>query len=37
MAFHVVYSRHYWDHEDPGTFANSWTITEMYRILNCSK
>ena len=26
MAFHVVYSRHYWDHEDPGTFANSWTI-----------
>ena len=27
MAFHVVYSRHYWDYEDGnGTFANSWTI-----------
>ena len=27
MAFHVVYSRHYWDYEDGnGTFDNSWTI-----------
>ena len=27
MAFHVVYSRHYWDREDNyGTFANSWTL-----------
>jgi len=27
MAFHVIYSRHYWDREDNyGTFANSWTI-----------
>ena len=26
--FHVVYSRHYWDHEDGGygTFANTWTL-----------
>ena len=28
MAFHVVYSRHYWDREPGqyGTFDNSWTI-----------
>lgn len=27
MAFHIVYSRHYWDREDNyGTFANSWTL-----------
>ena len=27
MAFHVVYSRHYWDYEDGyGTFSNSWTL-----------
>ena len=24
--FHVVYSRHYWDTEDQGTFANTWTL-----------
>ena len=24
--FHVVYSRHYWDTEDYGTFANTWTL-----------
>ena len=26
--FHVVYSRHYWDHEGDGygTFANTWTL-----------
>ena len=27
MAFHVVYSRNYWDREDGyGSFSNSWTI-----------
>ena len=27
MAFHVVYSRQYWDYEDGyGTFSNSWTL-----------
>ena len=24
--FHVVYSRDYWDTEDQGTFANTWTL-----------
>ena len=24
--FHVVYSRHYWDYEGQGTFANTWTL-----------
>ena len=24
--FHVVYARHYWDTEDYGTFANTWTL-----------
>lgn len=24
--FHVVYSRHYWDTEGQGTFANTWTL-----------
>ena len=27
--FHVVYSRHYWDHDSDGgydTFANTWTL-----------
>ena len=26
MAFHIVYSRHYWDTEDQGQFTNTWTI-----------
>ena len=24
--FHVVYSRDYWNHDEPGQFTNTWTI-----------